>query len=512
MFRIRKACCALVLSSAAIMAIPSAAAAQVTPSPGADLARHLNTLAQNPTSLSALMGAGRASLEVGDPQAALNFFGRAEEQAPRDGRIKMWIGSALVQAEQPMAALRMFSEARALGVAEADLAGDRGLAYDLNGDQVSAQRDYALALRKGADAEVTRRLALSLAISGKREAALALLEDQLLRRDRAAERTRTLILAVTGDVSRANQTASASLPPVQAALMAPFFARLASLDAADRAAAVHFGRLPGDGSTRLAQADASRVSGSNALATQAGRPDTRTSLASRTPSPPPPSTAPRRRPGSEEDATPTILARNDAVPVPVPTPRPVPPPSPPPPVPTPSPPPPAPSPIPAPPPPAPSPSPAPAPSSSFADVAALVAALPETEMTRSSPPPPPPARVSPPPPSPRSATATRTARASPPPPPPPPREAARHWVQVAGGANRATLPREFARLKAKAPAVFGSRAAWAARAGATNRLLVGPFRNEGEAQEFVNALAGKDVAAFAWTSAAGQAVERLPAR
>ena len=38
-----------------------------------------------------------------------------------------------------------------------------------------------LALRHGADPEVTRRLALSLAISGERERALQLLEEQLLR-------------------------------------------------------------------------------------------------------------------------------------------------------------------------------------------------------------------------------------------------------------------------------------------------------------------------------------------
>jgi Flp pilus assembly protein TadD len=567
MIRIRKACCALALSSAAILAPPFEASAQVAPTPGADLARHLNTLAQNPTSITALMGAGRASLEVGDPQAALNFFGRAEEQAPRDGRIKMWIGSALIQAEQPVTALRMFAEARTLGVPEAELVRDRGLAYDLVGDQASAQRDYATALKKGPDPEVTRRLALSLAISGKREAALELLEEQLLRRDRAAERTRALIHAVSGDVERASQAASGSMPPAQVAAMAPFLRRLASLGPADRALAVHFGRLPGDGSTRLAQADTSGFAGSSNAATQAGRPDSRQTLGARTPPPPPPSTAPRRRPGTEGETTPITLARNDAVPPPRPAPAPpaptpqpspqappppapTPQPSPPPPAPTPQPTPspaadpqpvpppppptppppaltpepspaPAPTPTPSPPPPAPAPSPTPPPSpppapassglSSFADVAALVAALPEVETppVRVSPPPPPP-------PSPRpSASASRQPARKPPSPPPPPpaaREAARHWVQVAGGADRAALPREFTRLKTKAPTVFGSRTAWVARAGATNRLLVGPFPSESEAQEFVNALAGKDVAAFTWTSAAGQAVDRLPAR
>ena len=43
----------------------------------------------------------------------------------------------------------------------------------------------------------------------------------------------------------------------------------------------------------------------------------------------------------------------------------------------------------------------------------------------------------------------------------------------------------------------------------TSRLLVGPFASAREAQDFVNQLAGHDVAAFAWTSAAGQEIERL---
>ena len=132
---------------------------------GSALSRNLRTLADSPRSLPALMGAGQAALELGDPRAALTFFARAEEVAPRDGRIKMWMGSALVQLEQPRAALKFFKDATDLGVAEADVARDRGLAYDISGDPRRAQRDYRLALQNRRDDEVTRRLALSLAIT-----------------------------------------------------------------------------------------------------------------------------------------------------------------------------------------------------------------------------------------------------------------------------------------------------------------------------------------------------------
>jgi hypothetical protein len=152
----------------------------------------------------------------------------------------------------------------------------------------------------------------------------------------------------------------------------------------------------------------------------------------------------------------------------------------------------------------------------LAGLAATLAAIGD------DPPAPAPARASKPAPTPTraagrvAATPTtagaRAAAAAKKTPPPPPRETSRVWVQVAGGANRSTLPREFARLKTKAPKLLGSRAAWTVPVNATNRLLVGPFASSREAQAFVNELAKSDVAGFAWTSAAGQKVERLPAR
>jgi hypothetical protein len=93
-----------------------------------------------------------------------------------------------------------------------------------------------------------------------------------------------------------------------------------------------------------------------------------------------------------------------------------------------------------------------------------------------------------------------------------PAEPARHWVQIAGGADKAALPREFARLKAKAPKLFAARAGWSTPLNATNRLLVGPFDSARAAQEFVNGLKEAGLTAFAWQSAAGQKIEKLGAR
>jgi cell division protein FtsN len=93
-----------------------------------------------------------------------------------------------------------------------------------------------------------------------------------------------------------------------------------------------------------------------------------------------------------------------------------------------------------------------------------------------------------------------------------PAEPSRIWVQVAGGADKAALPREFARLKSKAPKVLAARTAWTTPLKATNRLLVGPFKTDGEAQEFVNELKKADLSGFAWTSDAGQKIEKLAAK
>ena len=214
--------------------------------PATALGRYLRVITANPRNLDALTGAGRAALEVGDAQAAIGFYARAEAIAPRNGRVKAGLGSALVLLNQEQAALGYFEDAVRLGVPEADIASDRGLAYDLRGSSRRAQRDYAVALKRGADDETTRRLALSMAISGDRDAALALLDPLLRRQDTAAWRARAFILAMTGDTAGANRAAESVMPASLAAGFAPFFRKLPSLRAGEKAAAVHFGHFPGE--------------------------------------------------------------------------------------------------------------------------------------------------------------------------------------------------------------------------------------------------------------------------
>lgn len=679
-------------------------------SPAAALSRNLNSLAANPRSLAPLMGAGRAALELGDAQAALTFFGRAQEIAPQDGRIKMWIGSALAHLQQAQGAQKFFAEALSLGVPEADLAGERGLAFDIAGDPRSAQRDYRLSLQRNRDPEITRRLALSLAISGEREPALRLLDEQLRARDHDAERTRILILALTGDSTGAVNAVQTSMPHGRGSAMAPFLQRLTLLNPAERAAAVHLGIFPQSG--RSAGPVPNTFASANPV--QAGTPDPRQAglggvstmrrdekvqtagiAAPRVPTtaagaaPRAPQQSPSwaftarslsqmpapKSPGIELKsggasagtlAPPVRIASNTAAaqgptaqtpaPVPnrvtapagsapvqfatsgiagqpmqttsgpsnqsppvqpapivapastqlaqstVPTPAPrafVPTtplpasspslttpvqqsqrsapaaatPSAAPPTPT------TPAPAAAVPQPiqsaaretAPSPgfsllqpatsrpmelasadiprtAPAPEPApgleetsrtSRLAEVAATIASLPDLAPPAVTAPKPAPAReakVAPKPAAPKpdklavltkpgaqkddkAAAAKVPSGKGPAAKKPmeaaakkPGAEPARVWVQVAGGANKTTLPKEYERLQAKAPKLLAARSAWTAPLKATNRLLVGPFKTEKEAQAFVNELAKSKLSGFAWSSEAGQKVEKLPAK
>jgi Flp pilus assembly protein TadD len=561
--------------------------------PSTALSDYLRTLADSPRDLQALKGAGKAALDLGDGDAALSFFYRADEVAPNDGHVKAGIGSSLLLLEQAQNAMQFFDQATALGVPAAEIGGERGLAYDLLGDQKRAQLDYAMSLRRAEDPEVRRRLALSQAIGGDRAAALATIDAQLRRQDRAAWRVRAFVLALTGDANGATQAVRAVMP-AQADMLEPFLARLPSLSPSDRALAVNFGHFPGAGpasqtldGTNYAQSSGTKAAGvaderqlaraglpvhasmpaqapppvQVAVPTRTAAPaPVRSANASPAPSRPggvygPPNSgavSPRLTAGAtaaplrsappqstsgapaatsalaqpSEPAKPATvipLPIEHAVQVPPPAPR----------------------------------SEKPA-ATRFADIAAAIAALPDggdaespqaagssahARMTpiRSHAP----ATVADGAKSPSAAAGAKTrtgkgqtakadaetdgkagakqvatasrkkdaakkdaAKKE----PAKPKEPSRVWVQVAGGANESSLPREFARLKAKAPKLFAGRSGWMTPLHATNRLLVGPFKTEDEAQEFINKLRKADLTGFSWTSPAGQAIAKLPAK
>jgi hypothetical protein len=87
----------------------------------------------------------------------------------------------------------------------------------------------------------------------------------------------------------------------------------------------------------------------------------------------------------------------------------------------------------------------------------------------------------------------------------------RVYVQVAGGSNKADLDKAWAGVKKKAPDLMKGHTPSTTSARATNRLMVGPFKSDEEAQAFVNKMAGKGVSGFVVKTGKGQKVEKVDA-
>ena len=233
--------------AAFVASVPSLAQGIVQPLPGttdADaLADQMRRVTADPRDVNALAAAGELSLKLDDLSGAASLFARAERIDPRNGRVKAGEASLLLRSERPGEALRYFAQAESYGLVPTRFAADRGLAYDLIGQQERAQRDYRAALKTRVDDETIRRYALSLGISGRKDEALDQLAPLLRRQDRGAWRARAFVLAMTGDVASASKIATTMMPPGMAQGLQPFFERLPSLPAADRAFAVHFGEV-----------------------------------------------------------------------------------------------------------------------------------------------------------------------------------------------------------------------------------------------------------------------------
>lgn len=205
----------------------------------------LARIAEDGSDGSALSEAGRAALALGDARAAVGFLARAEALSPRDPVIKAALGATMVQLEDPAQAMRYFDAAVAAGGLDRTYIGDRGLAFDLMGNQSRAQADYSVAQQSAPSAELTRRWAISLGISGRADEAVQKLAPLLRGQDRAAWRSRAMILAMNGRTDEARQIARQTLPAELAEALDGYFPLMDRLTPAQLAAASHFGRFPG---------------------------------------------------------------------------------------------------------------------------------------------------------------------------------------------------------------------------------------------------------------------------
>ena len=500
-----------------LAATPAPAQQVIAETPGTALSRYIRVLAGNPRDFNALIGAGRAALELGDVQAAAGFFGRAEEVNPNAPAAKVGLGAAMAHMGDADGAIYYFDQATRLGAQPMTLAVDRGMARDLLGDLRGAQADYRLAISSLGSDEARRRLALSLAIGRDKKAALDTIQPLLNRHDSAAQRTRAFVLALVGDQAGAAQAIDAVMPGT-APRFAPFFLYLPNLSVTEKAAAVHLGIFPENASTRIAQAapvpqPAPVIARANPPTAPIQQPPVRIASA-HPPAILPPAAAPaftlpstKSAPASPSFSLPSA---SSAAPT----------------------------------------APSQAPAEVKPDVLEPAPALAEAEeiaaksnltgidkllATISEVPPAPEPKVEAKKPADAAASgkATREAKAA------ADKKAAEkkkrdeklaaekkakeeaaklgvagtNWIQLAGGSNEDRMATEYKKLSARAGKLLKSRPGYVTGGKDYFRLLIGPFDSKGEAQAFVNKLAKEGVDGFSWTrNPAKIKIEKLSSR
>lgn len=241
------------------------------PAASDDLNAALMRLARDRRDVDALIAAGLASLQLDDIDAAIGFFGRAKELSPQNARIAEGMGAAYVRSGRPVEALKFFEEAEQAGIDTGSLWADRGLAYDLVGQNDAAQTAYRRALALKDDSGVRQRLALSYAITGERKPFEDTLKPLLDKQNAAAFRTRAFGLAVLGDADEAIEIARSVMPRDLAGRMEPYLRFMPRLTASQQAAAVNLGIYPS--AARIGRDDPRIASAAGAVAAPGG-PDT----------------------------------------------------------------------------------------------------------------------------------------------------------------------------------------------------------------------------------------------
>ena len=214
------------------------------PAGAAELRAAMRRISLNPSDADAMADAGNASLALGDANAALNFFTRANALRPGNSRIVSGLATATVRTENPFEALRLFDQAVRLGASERSIALDRALAFDLLGNFGRAQQDYKLARTASTSDDLIIRQSVSLSLAGQKEAADAMLVPLLQRNSASAWRARAFMLAARGELRESSRVAQGFMDASSALRMEGFFRLMPSLTPAQKAAAIHLGHFP----------------------------------------------------------------------------------------------------------------------------------------------------------------------------------------------------------------------------------------------------------------------------
>ncbi len=214
------------------------------PAGAAELRAAMRRISYNSTDADALADAGNASLVLGDANAALNFFTRANATRPNNGRIVAGLATATVRTENPFEALRLFDDAIRLGISDRTIAADRALAFDLLGNFARAQQDYRLARTASTSDDLVIRQAISLSLAGQKVESDAMLVPLLQKNSAAAWRARAFMLAARGELRESTKVTQGFMDAGSAQRMERYLRLMPDLTSAQQAAAIHLGHFP----------------------------------------------------------------------------------------------------------------------------------------------------------------------------------------------------------------------------------------------------------------------------
>ena len=214
------------------------------PAGAAELRAAMRRISYNSGDADALADAGNAALILGDANAALNFFTRANVIRPNNGRIVAGLATATVRTENPFEALRLYDDAVRLGISDRTIAADRALAFDLLGNFARAQQDYKLARTAATSDDLVIRQAISMSLSGQKAEADAMLVPLLQQNNAAAWRARAFMLAARGDFRESTKVTQGFMDAGSAQRMERYLRLMPDLTGAQQAAAIHLGHFP----------------------------------------------------------------------------------------------------------------------------------------------------------------------------------------------------------------------------------------------------------------------------
>jgi len=209
-------------------------------------ALYRRVIAMRPGDTKPMVGLARVLLDGGDAENSAAVFGAVLERDPGNVMALHGLGNALIILDRPRAAAQRFQAALAVRASSRSYNG-LGVALDMTGDRAAARQAYRRGLRIDPESlSLRNNLGLSLALSGRYKAAVAVLRDVASDPRSTARERQNLALAygLSGDPLMDARIARVDLTETQVAGNLGYYAWLRKQPRQVAAAALGRGPAP----------------------------------------------------------------------------------------------------------------------------------------------------------------------------------------------------------------------------------------------------------------------------